>query len=321
MFANIFRTQARTALALCRSNMSTASIVGHLATRRVGLPMMQMSRPLSTSLCLRDEDEGYGRNRDVSFRQKNPPSQTLFVGNLPYNVEEAEVREKFEPYGAIRTIRIAYRPDGSARGFAHVEYVNRDDAISAMESAAEEPIYIMDRNARVDYAPPRAEIVHEPFHKLYFYDFRGDEAALRESVKEFERSVVSTYFLKHPQTGEQTGSGFIDFMSVERATEALEQLNGIQTESGSKLNLSYARPPKARGIESGREGGGRTSYGGDWGGSRRNTEYSGGRGGGGSRGGRGGYSGRGRGGGGGGGGFNDGGRSEGYRRGQQGGDY
>lgn len=94
----------------------------------------------------------------------------------------------------IINISSAYRPDGSARGFAHVEYKSLDSAVKAFESASEEPIYIGDRDARVDFAPPRAEIVKEPFHKLYFYDFRGDEAALREAVQEFDSSIVSTYF-------------------------------------------------------------------------------------------------------------------------------
>lgn len=56
--------------------------------------------------------------------------------------------------------------------------------------------------------------------------------------------------------GNSLRSGFVEFTSVEQATEALHALNGHEPEYGSKLNLSYARPrrPQQRGYSGGSRG-------------------------------------------------------------------
>jgi len=67
--------------------------------------------------------------------------------------------------------------------------------------------------------------------------------------------------------GQSLGNGFIEFHTVEQATDALNELNGHEVEYGVKLNLNYARPKRS-------QQGGR-SYGGDWGGGRKSTGYGG----------------------------------------------
>jgi len=53
---------------------------------------------------------------------------------------------------------------------------------------------MLDRNIRVDYAPPKAEIVPQPYHKLYFYDFKGDEQTIRDALGTYETSIISIFF-------------------------------------------------------------------------------------------------------------------------------
>ncbi|KAF9468370.1 hypothetical protein BDZ94DRAFT_1318032 [Collybia nuda] len=296
MFANIIRTQARNALASCRPRISMAGAVVQLVSRRPTQAFVAVSRPLSTSRIVRNDYETDNYARAVP---KKEPTDTLYLGNLPFSIEEQDIKEKFSVYGEIHSCRIALKPDGSTRGFAHIQFVNKEDAIAAFESVAEEPMYIMDRDVRVDYAPVRTRAVQEPYHKLFFQNFEGDETMLRNAAQEFESSILSVFFLKHAETGDLTGKGFIDFMTVSRATEALERLNGQRLSNGTSLNLSFAHPPRVRSDDGGQRGGPRSSYGGsgDWGGGRRSTEYSGG-----GRGGRGNSGSRGRGGGYGGGG-------------------
>ena len=73
--------------------------------------------------------------------------------------------------------------------------------------------------------------------------------------------------MKDQNTGNLTGSGFIDFMSVEHATEALQQLDGTVLDNGQKLNLRFAKQSKPR-VKTSRRG-----YGGDWGGGRRSEQF------------------------------------------------
>ncbi len=58
----------------------------------------------------------------------------LTVGNLTRNVTEDHVREIFGTYGEIRVVELAIdRAVNLPRGYAHVEYVNRADAETAID--------------------------------------------------------------------------------------------------------------------------------------------------------------------------------------------
>ncbi|KAJ7255057.1 hypothetical protein B0H12DRAFT_1323258 [Mycena haematopus] len=265
--------------------------------------------------CLETGFEIYGRPARLDYstppgvspatgtpRAAAPPGRVLFVGNMPFGTEEADLREKFSPFGPLKSIRIATRPGGEPRGFAHVEYLREEDAVAAYESFAEEPLYMLDRNLRVDYAPIRPSSKNPPSHKLYFYDYRGNEEALRTVLNEFETSIQRVYFLRSNLTGELTGSGFVEFMSVERATQVLTKLGGTVTPYGP-LNLEYAINRQDGGRGGGGGGGGRGGGGGGNRGAQGGYGAGGGQGGygggqGGYGGGQGGYGGGGYGGGG-----------------------
>jgi len=139
----------------------------------------------------RGSDENLGRG---AARTPAPPGRVLFAGNLPFGAEEADLREKFEVFGPLKSVRIALRPSGESRGFAHVEFMREEDAVAAYESFHEEPLYMLDRNVRVDYAPVRPTSNNPPSHRLYFFDFRGTEEALRSALNEYETSIQRIHF-------------------------------------------------------------------------------------------------------------------------------
>lgn len=50
------------------------------------------------------------------------PMTTLYVGNLPYRANEAEVKTLFEQYGAVNSVRLVRdRKTGRRKGFGFVE--------------------------------------------------------------------------------------------------------------------------------------------------------------------------------------------------------
>merc|ERR1719421_512230 len=66
------------------------------------------------------------------MRQHSNEESTVFVGNLGFNTEADKLWELFEPCGVIRDVRIGKKPDGSSRGFAHIEFESKEAADKAM---------------------------------------------------------------------------------------------------------------------------------------------------------------------------------------------
>ena len=60
--------------------------------------------------------------------------KTLYVGNLPYQTTEAELKELFEEYGEVNSAKIITdRETGRSRGFGFVE-ISEENAQKAIDS-------------------------------------------------------------------------------------------------------------------------------------------------------------------------------------------
>ncbi len=58
----------------------------------------------------------------------------LYVGNLPWQIDEATLRDIFGAFGDIKNISlIVNRNTGQSRGFAFISFFNETDATSAIE--------------------------------------------------------------------------------------------------------------------------------------------------------------------------------------------
>src|SRR5262245_38157808 len=63
------------------------------------------------------------------------PCMNIFVGNLAFATTEQDLRELFEPYGSVETIRIMTdRETGRSRGFGFVEMPNHSAAQTAIDA-------------------------------------------------------------------------------------------------------------------------------------------------------------------------------------------
>jgi RNA recognition motif-containing protein len=61
---------------------------------------------------------------------------TLFVGNLPFRLSEADIRSWLAPYGAIRTVKLLTHPEsGKSQGIGFVEIAphGAEAAIAALD--------------------------------------------------------------------------------------------------------------------------------------------------------------------------------------------
>lgn len=83
------------------------AVVVPAAARSFGLASRQSTTPsflraLSTSQAVSAEYGGYER----AERAPNPPNKTLYVGNLPYSVQDVELEEFLSSFGPIKDIRM-----------------------------------------------------------------------------------------------------------------------------------------------------------------------------------------------------------------------
>ncbi len=59
----------------------------------------------------------------------------LFVGSLPWAVDDAALGELFAPYGEVTSARVVTdRETGKSRGFGFVEYATDAEAAAAIEA-------------------------------------------------------------------------------------------------------------------------------------------------------------------------------------------
>lgn len=83
----------------------------------------------------------------------------IYVGNIPYNKNENDLKDLFGQYGEVNSVKFVMdKETGRFRGFAFVEMPNKDEAAKAID-ALENSSFGDDkntRNIRVNEARPRA---------------------------------------------------------------------------------------------------------------------------------------------------------------------
>jgi len=102
-----------------------------------------------------------------------------------------------ELFWGLLLMIVGLNPDGSSRGFAHVEFEDMSTAVRVYEANNEEPLCIVGRNVKVDYAPSQNKLVLAPYHKLYVHGFPKDEESLRAAFGKFDANVIDVHLCTH----------------------------------------------------------------------------------------------------------------------------
>lgn len=92
-------------------------------------------------------------NPDTSSREKNPPSKTLFIGNMSYEMSDRDLNDLFREIRNVLDVRVAIdRRSGQPRGFAHADFIDIASAETAKAYLENKVIY--GRQLRVDFSRP-----------------------------------------------------------------------------------------------------------------------------------------------------------------------
>ena len=80
----------------------------------------------------------------------------IYVGNLPYDVTDADLREIFSQYGEISQVNlITDKFSGQSKGFGFVEMEDNSQADAAIKGLNESNV--KGRSIKVNQAKPRAD--------------------------------------------------------------------------------------------------------------------------------------------------------------------
>lgn len=83
--------------------------------------------------------------------RENPPSKTLFIGNLAFEMSDADLNKLFRDIRNVIDVRVAIdRRTGQPRGFAHADFVDVESAMEGKKVLADKEIY--GRTLRVDFS-------------------------------------------------------------------------------------------------------------------------------------------------------------------------
>lgn len=104
------------------------------------------------------------------FGQKNPPSKTLFIGNMSFDMSDQDLNDMFRNIKNVVDVRVAIdRRTGQPRGFAHADFVDVASAEKAMEALKDKEVY--GRRLRLDYSLSKNSV-----GRLGRYQRQGDES-------------------------------------------------------------------------------------------------------------------------------------------------
>ncbi|KAE8447540.1 hypothetical protein EG329_010670 [Mollisiaceae sp. DMI_Dod_QoI] len=100
-----------------------------------------------------------GRRLVVNYMKRNTrppgrasePSKTLFIGNLAFEMSDADLNKLFRDIKNVIDVRVAIdRRTGQPRGFAHADFVDVESAIKGKEILSEQEIY--GRRLKIDFS-------------------------------------------------------------------------------------------------------------------------------------------------------------------------
>ncbi|RYN96622.1 hypothetical protein AA0119_g8154 [Alternaria tenuissima] len=96
------------------------------------------------------------RNTSTNKFEANPPSKTLFIGNMSFEMSDKDLNDLFRDVRNVMDVRVAIdRRTGQPRGFAHADFIDVASATKAREVLKEKTIY--GRQLRVDFSKSGTE--------------------------------------------------------------------------------------------------------------------------------------------------------------------
>ncbi|XP_073026669.1 28 kDa ribonucleoprotein, chloroplastic-like [Primulina eburnea] len=184
--------------------------------------------------------------RDGVAAESGDVNTKLYFGNLPYNIDSAQLAGIIQEHASPELIEVLYdRNTGRSRGFAFV-------TMSTIEEC-NKVIQMLDgseyngRTLRVNFSDkpkPKEPLYPETEHKLFVGNLSWSVTSeiLTQAFQEYG-NVVGARVLYDGETGRSRGYGFVCYETKAEMEAALQALNEVELE-GRAIRVSLAQGKK-----------------------------------------------------------------------------
>lgn len=208
-----------------------------------------MPVPVAASSEVETEDvEGSGgEDSEAEFSE----DLRVFVGNLPFSVDSAQLAGLFERAGSVEMVEVIYdKLTGRSRGFGFVTMSTVEEVEAAVEQFNG---YVLDgRTLRVNSgpAPPREQssprAPRGEANRVYVSNLSwGVDNSVLANLFNEQGKVLEARVIYDRESGKSRGFGFVTYGSTEEVENAVSYLDGTDLDGRQiRVTVAESRPPR-----------------------------------------------------------------------------